>query len=313
MVEVLSGFFIITAIVLVGIVLGYTKVLGEHGRFVLNRLTYFVAGPALVFTALLDTQLSIVVSENFAISAIVSVLVTILGFAIVRLTCAGAPSTALIASVSGAMVNSANMGFPIAAYVLGDVAFALPVTLWQMAFFTPTFQFVLHSMVSGQRPSPRAFAQALAANPMILAVVAGLAVLVSGLRPPTFVIEPIQTIAGISIPGMLIAFGMSLTASRPFSRHSGVRKEIVIATAMKLVAMPVLAYALAAYVFRLDGLMLYVAVVLAALPTAQNVYVAAARYETGEELARDTALFTSVGTLGVLLVTSALLGPATYT
>ncbi|MDO5644152.1 MAG: AEC family transporter [Dermabacter sp.] len=306
---VLSGFFIIAVIVLVGMALGYTNLLGDQGKYVLNRLTYFVAGPALVFTSLLKSDLTVVLSENFAIAAIAGVVTALIGAAIVRFWRHRDAPLTTVAAVSGAMVNSANMGFPIAAYVLGDVALALPVALWQMAFFTPAFQFVLHSSVSGQRPSVRAFALNLAANPMIVASAAGVGLLALDVHPPAFVVEPIDVIAGISIPGMLLAFGMSLTASRPFSKAAGVRVEIVIATVLKLVAMPVLAWALARYAFGLDGLMLYAAVVMAALPTAQNVYVAAARYEVGEDLSRDTALFTSVGTLVALVIITTILGP----
>ncbi|WP_263311537.1 hypothetical protein [Brachybacterium atlanticum] len=46
---------------------------------------------------------------------------------------------------------------------------------------------------------------------------------------------------------------------------------------------------------------------MAALPTAQNVYVAAARYRASENLARDTVLITTIGTVLVLLLISAVL------
>lgn len=309
---VISGFFIITVIVLTGMAVEYTGILGPHGRFVLNRLTYFVAAPCLVFSALIDSSLKVVLSPVFAVAALASVITTLTGYVVVRRVFRTPASTAVLAAVSGAMVNSANIGFPIAAYVLGDVAHALPVALWQMAFFTPAFQFALHTAVSGQRPSPRAFAAALYTNPMILAAAAGIVVLASGLKPAAFLVEPIRITAGISIPGMLLAFGMSLLMSRPFAKDSGVRREIAFATAVKLAFMPLVAFALARWAFQLSGAALFVSVVLAALPTAQNVYVAAARYETGEELSRDVALFTSLGTVVVLVIVTALLGPATY-
>ncbi|WP_153246509.1 hypothetical protein [Dermabacter sp. HSID17554] len=48
--------------------------------------------------------------------------------------------------------------------------------------------------------------------------------------------------------------------------------------------------------------------VIAALPIAQNVSVAAARYEVGEEMTRDITLLTSVGTLIALMVIASLFG-----
>lgn len=310
MAGVISGSVIIAALVLVGVGLGVSGVLGDNGRFVLNRLTYFVAGPALVFDALLGSELSLILSDTFVIAAVVSLVTAALGFGATRWLCQSPPGIATVAAISGAMVNSANMGFPIAQYVLGDVAHALPVALWQMAFFTPAFQFVLHSIVSGSRPSLRSFAKSILANPMIVAAIVGVCLLAAKIQPPSFIAEPIGILAGMSIPGMLLAFGMSLTASRPFSAQSGLRKEIVVASFFKLAVMPTLAYIIATVVLHAGPATTYASVVLAALPTAQNVYVAAAHYETGEELARDVALFTSIGTVAVLLTVTAALGPA---
>lgn len=308
MAGVVSGFFVIAVIVAVGAFAGWSNLMGPQGRLVLNRLTYFIAGPCLVFVSLIESDLGLVVSANFAVAALAGLLTTSLAAALSLVFLKQDLPHTVISSVSASMVNSANMGFPIAAYVLGDVALALPVALWQMAVFTPLFQSVLHSAVSGQRPSVRALAGTIVANPMIIASAAGLAVLGFNLHLPTFVTEPIDVIAGISIPGMLLAFGMSLTASKPFSKEAGHRADILLATALKLLAMPLIAWALARFAFGLAGIELYAAVVLAALPTAQNVYVAAARYEVGEEMTRDIALFTSVGTMIALMVIASLFG-----
>ena len=65
---------------------------------------------------------------------------------------------------------------------------------------------------------------------------------------------------------------------------------------------------LARFVFHLPARALYAAVVLAALPTAQNIYNFASRYERGEAMARDAVLVTtalsalSVAVIAVLLV-----------
>ena len=47
---------------------------------------------------------------------------------------------------------------------------------------------------------------------------------------------------------------------------------------------------------------------LAALPTAQNVFNYSQRYGVGEPLSRDTVFVTTLGCLPVLLVAVALLG-----
>jgi len=47
--------------------------------------------------------------------------------------------------------------------------------------------------------------------------------------------------------------------------------------------------------------------VLASLPTAQNVFNYAQRYDVGETIARDTIFLTTIGCIPVLLLVSVLL------
>jgi predicted permease len=62
-------------------------------------------------------------------------------------------------------------------------------------------------------------------------------------------------------------------------------------------------------VFGLEGHDLFGVVVLAALPTAQNVFNYAQRYERGVIIARDTVLLTTVLCVPVLFVVALLLAP----
>ncbi|MNR48570.1 Membrane transport protein [compost metagenome] len=57
---------------------------------------------------------------------------------------------------------------------------------------------------------------------------------------------------------------------------------------------PALAYLFARFALGLEGHVLFAVVVTAALPTAQNVFVAASRYKTGLTVAKDTVLITTV-------------------
>ncbi len=81
----------------------------------------------------------------------------------------------------------------------------------------------------------------------------------------------------------------------------------MIASTLKLVVMPVLAWLVARLVFGMHGHELFAIVVLAALPSAQNVFNYAQRYDRGVVLARDTVLITTVLCIPVLLVVAWLL------
>lgn len=72
--------------------------------------------------------------------------------------------------------------------------------------------------------------------------------------------------------------------------------------------MPVIAWAVATFWFGLSAQDVLVVTILAALPTAQNVFNYAQRFDVGETIARDTVFVTTVGCVPILLLITVLLG-----
>lgn len=142
-------------------------------------------------------------------------------------------------------------------------------------------------------------------NPIILGSAAGLAVTLTGVTVPDVVMEPLRILGGGAVPLMLVAFGISLAGTRLLEAGTD-RRNATLATALKLVGMPLAAWAIGT-ALGLDGHDLYVVVVLAALPTAQNVLNYADRYRTGQVVARDTIALTTLGALPVMAVIALLL------
>src|SRR5699024_9141690 len=83
--------------------------------------------------------------------------------------------------------------------------------------------------------------------------------------------ESISLIAGAAIHAMLMAFGISLVGSRPLDKKQGRRRDTLLASTVKLLIHPTIAWLLAAFVFQLDQDGILTSTVLASLPTAQNV------------------------------------------
>lgn len=307
MAGVLSGFFIVWVLIGIGWAIGRTGVLGPDARFVLNRVTFFLASPALVLVSLLDSDLAQVLSVPMLVAGLSGLSVGALLLLALRLLTAERGARLVVAAISGSVVNGANMGFPIALYVLGDTSHALPVILFQQAVYTPLYLFVLHAVTTQMRPSLVGILKNVGANPTIIAAAAGIAIVLTGATVPSVILQPFQSIADMAIPAMLLAYGISLIGSAPFAKADGNRGLIAVAASAKLVVMPLVALGIGA-ALGLRGHDLFAVVVMAALPTAQNVFVAASRYKVGENLARDTVLVTTVGTVGTLLLASALLG-----
>ncbi|MCC3265750.1 AEC family transporter [Arthrobacter gengyunqii] len=307
MLGVLTGFTVVWIIILVGYLIGRLGVLGANAQSVLSRLAFFVASPALLLVTLSDADLHTVFSLPLLVAA-VSAFLTAGAFLLCTRWWLRRPlPEAVISTMSASLVNGANLGLPIAVYVLGDGAYIAPVLIFQMAVFTPLFLMVMDTATSGRRTSLPRFLGQIVRNPIIIGTLIGLILAATGLTLPVIILEPVTLIGGAAVPAMLLAFGISLVGSRPMTRIGGRRTDVVMATAFKLVLQPLLAFALARYVLGMDGHLLFAVVVTAALPTAQNVFVAASRYDQGVLVAKDTVLLTTVLSLPVLIVTAALL------
>lgn len=310
---VLNGFGVIVALVALGWLLARSGVLGHDARLVLNRMVFYVATPALLFDSLARTTLDQVFTAVFVVSAGSAVVIVLIYLAVARLWLRRPAADLMIGALSAGYVNSANLGIPIALYVLGDLGFVMPLLLFQVVVLQPVAIAVLERAARADGTEPGETGGALGSivqairNPIVLSALAGVAVAALPWTPPDPLLEPVHLVGQISVPGALLVFGMSLYGVKVLEAGASPRREIALASVLKLVAHPLLAYAIGSGLMGMQGHELLTVVVAAALPTAQNVLVVATRYGHGTLLARDSAVLTTLGALPVLLLVSALL------
>ena len=199
--------------------------------------------------------------------------------------------------------NSVNIGLPIATYVIGDATYAIPALVLQMAVLSPFIIAGLNAQGTSLQSIWRSVVSGVTA-PVVLAAVAGFIVSAARWQVPEVVMKPLEILGGASIPMILMSFGASLKGDALLEED---RLPTITATVLKLVGMPAIALAVGA-ALGLDGAELYAALILAALPTAQNVYNYAATYEVGETVARDTVFLTTFLSLPAMLAIAALFG-----
>lgn len=307
MLGVVTGFAVVWIIILTGYAIGRLGVLGDNAQTVLSRLAFFIASPALLLITLSEADLHTVFSLPLLVAAVSAVATAGLYVLATRWWLRRPRPEALIAAMSSSLVNAANLGLPICVYVLGDAAYIAPVLIFQLALYTPFFLMMLDSATSGRRTSPGIFVRQVARNPIVVGSLLGLLLAVTGTELPEIVREPVSLIGGAAVPAMLLAFGLSLVGSRPLEADGGRRADVLLASAFKLLLQPVLAYLLARFVLGMDGHLLFAVVVTAALPTAQNVFVAASRYNEGVLTAKDTVLLTTLTSFPVMILAAALL------
>ncbi|GAB3058641.1 AEC family transporter [Intrasporangium mesophilum] len=305
MVGVLEGFATIAVVVAVGWVLADRRILDDSAQVTLSRLAFFVASPALLLTVMQRTPLDAVLSANLATGLISFTLVVCIYLAIARLRwAAGTLGSRIVGSLSAAYVNAGNLGIPIALYVLGDVAWVAPILLMQLLIITPVAMALFDSDARAERPSLWRSVRRMFSNPITLGAICGLLIAVFDLHLPTVVAAPIELLGDMAVPSMLVAFGISLRRGpRPASGHTA--EHVWSIVALKVLLMPAVALGVG-LALGLRGQSLFAAVVVAALPTAQNIFTYAVRYRREVNLARDAIFVSTFASVPVILGIAAL-------
>jgi malonate transporter and related proteins len=305
---VVGAFVALVSVAVLGYVVGLTGVLRAQDELVLSRLAFFVATPALLFTTVARADLhsifSAVLVTNMASLFVVQVVFLVVAALIWRRT----RSEATIGVLASSYVNAGNLGVPVAAYVLGDGALVAPIVLFQLLVMAPIAFAVLDGdrQGSGRRVSVRNLLMRPLKNPLTVASLLGLLVASVDVGLPSLLMRPIDLLAAAAVPVGLIAYGLSLSAGTKGSIT--LRRDVVLAVVLKNVLQPVAAYAVARWVLGLEGPALIAPTLLAALPTAQNVYVYAVHYRASRTLARSAVLLSTLLSIPLMTAIVGILG-----
>ncbi|MGO4955681.1 AEC family transporter [Luteococcus sp. Sow4_B9] len=315
MASVLGGFFTIWAVVAVGWLLAHLRVLDASSQLVLSKLSFYGGSPALMLTMMATADVRRIFAWNLLVTVLATVLTGLLTVALLQWVLRGEDGQPhglghrAIATFCACYVNAGNMGLPIAAYVLHDVTWVAPLLLVQVAVLQPfglAFLDIDAARRDGNRLSLMANLTLPLRNPMTMGVLLGLAINLLGLRIPDLLNQPLLMLGGLTVPTMLIGFGVSLRLG-PLPGKGPLFTETLVLSGIKLFVQPMLALVLAR-IFQLDQTTTLAVLVLAGLPTAQNVFNHAVRYQRSVVLARDIVFITSILSIVTISVMALLVG-----
>ena len=233
---------------------------------VLNRFSFFVSSPCLMFAILSKEPIFDIFHPSIIVAFFSAVLVGVVFLVLNRMFFHLNAPDATIGALNSLYLNSNNIGLPIATYILGNPALVAPILVMQQAIFTPVGLTVLDVTTKG-KVSIKEIAKQPLHQPLLIGSLLGIVVSAisakSGWFPvPKFIFDPIDMIGDSAVPMILMAF---------------------------------------------RGSELYACVVLAALPTGQNVYNYAARYNVGLTFARDGILMSTMTSPVFIAIIAALL------
>lgn len=310
LISAMEGFCVIGIVIAVGYMAARLNLGGSSAQYVFNRLSFFVASPCLMFAILAQEPLGAIFHSSILVAFFSAVLVGAVFLLLNHLFFHMKAPDAIVGALNSLYLNSNNIGLPVATYILGNPALVAPILLMQQALFTPVGLTALDVTTQGRVSAKQILKQPLH-QPLLIGTLLGIVVSLISSKVghfvvPNFIFDPIDMIGDSAVPMILMAFGMSLHGTKPMQNAQD-RKATITVAVLKNVVMPIIAFLLAYFVLGFRDTELYGCVVLAALPTGQNVYNYAARYNVGMTFARDGILLSTITSPIVIAVIAAVL------
>lgn len=310
---VLMGFGVVLILVVIGLVVRLALPLEVTTKIQdgLSPTIYYVTNPILMVVLLAETDLRQIVGVYVPIALLSAVAGSLVYFAIARLVLRRSLIEAVPGSMASTYANAGNIGLPIALFSVSSAVPAISVLVSQLLVLAPVY-LTIFSFISRRGKSTDDGVVKLIlksiANPVTIGAVIGAALSLSGWTVPEVIWEPFDMLGHASIPLLLVMFGMSLVGQKPLQTRE-ILADVVLGTVVKLAIMPVLAWLIAHFVFGLGGVELFGVVMMAALPTAQNVFLFSTQFSLPTLAVRDIIFASSLLAFPAILLISLLLTP----
>lgn len=299
------------AFILIGVVAGMVGgrwVQTERRELVwLNIFVVYFAIPALIFRLIARAPVEQLANWGFIAGTTLSTyIVFVLMFIVATIIGGVRTGPASLQAASASYGNVGYMGVPLAIAVFGEAG-AIPATL--IVSFDSALMFVAVPVLvglsrgeDGLGASLAGAGRAVALNPLIIALVAGTIAATTDISLPGALGEVAdQTLAHLGAAAAPTAlFGIGITIARQFGTRSPIKWEVTVITLLKLVIHPLVVIVVLTLLGGFDPLWVAVAILLAALPTAANVYVMALQFDTYTEGTSNAILVTTTLSLFTL-------------
>lgn len=217
--EVVSGLAVFAVVIAVGWALVRFGAVPAGSDTILTGVCFYAATPALLVTTIGGADLATVVSRATLAGLLAETLGIVSAWLVHRLALHRSVAESTIGALAAGYVNAANLGIPVLIVLLGDATAIAPILLLQLLVISPAAFAVLDvSTARGAGPGPAVWTAPLR-NPLLLGVVAGLVVNLTGWDAGAaaggLVANSLSTLGALAVTLMMLSLGMSLAASSP--------------------------------------------------------------------------------------------------
>lgn len=268
------------ALIFTGMIAGRTRLMPAATIAGINTFVFYFALPALLVSSIARAPVEGLRDPALFIAWLLPGLAVFGGtYALTGLLFGGSRGVRAIRGLAGAFANVGFVGLPLVIAALGDEA--TPAAVVVITVDTAVLIGLATALIEldrGERGSVsravRTAAVGVVRSPLILAAAAGLLLGLSPVSLPEPVTAYLELLGGAAGPAALFALGATLARPTGTSRF----RETGILVGAKLMVHPVLVW-LATGLLGVPPVAREALTILAALPTAANVYVLAQRYE----------------------------------
>lgn len=303
MLEVAALVLPLFSLVLIGYITARIVRLPIEGLAWMNTFIIWVALPPLFFNLLSVTPVEEFDNGAFFVSTTVATfLILVFCYTIARVLGRSDSRSATIQAFAGGYGNIGYLGPPLAIAAFGPAA-GVPVAL--VFCFDNAMHFTLAPLMMSAADDKQqplhvilgGILKRIFTHPFILSTIVGIAAAFTGFRPAVPVQNVIDMLANAAAPCALFAMGVT-AALRPLKR---VPPELVWLIPVKLIVHPVLVWLIVTRFTDVEPVWVHAAVLLAALPSATNVFVLAQQYRVYEQRASSAVVLSTL--LSIVTVT----------
>lgn len=277
--EITAPVFLLAGIGFVWVKLGF-----EYRIQFVTRLAMTLAVPALIFTALMKTELDKGALGVFVIAAVLGhFLLLAFGALLVRFGRLNR-QTYLAPFVFG---NTGNLGIPLALFAFGEAGLGYAVV---MLAVSAVLSFTLGlTLVAGQGGFGKAMRE-----PMVWATLAGALFLWQDWQTPKFLTNALDLVGQMAIPIMLVTLGVAIARLTP-----GKTGLAIVLSLAKLGASVAIGWGLGLF-FGLDDIAFGVLVLQLATPVAVTSYLLAEKFNADSEAVAGLVMVSTLMAIAAL-------------
>ena len=294
--DVVSNLAYLLVLLFAGIAVRRVGVLNESRTDRLNKFAFYLALPALIFTSTSSQPLEAVLEPRLVVGFwIVLIVVAAVGWVVHRRE--PSPAARSVAVVQSYHCNLGFLGLPITAAAFGDVATAKASVVLGVGSLTQTPASVaVLAFVNDADANLADEVRGFLTNPVIGALVAGLACSALDVSVPTAASVGLGVLADLALPAALLVVGASLSLEAESVDLSTVGSVVAI----KMLLMP--AVALVAFsLLSADLSTTRAGVLMLAMPTAVSTFIYATELGGDARLASANVFVTTVVSVGTVL------------